>query len=278
MATYMKDGKRVGISIGVDLNGKSFKYNYGETAPGSGISPSDKSIYKIGSITKTFTGLLVAHAITEGRIALNDDIRKFLPGNFPNLQYPNGDPVKIGYLLVHTAQFPSSMGEQLSFPVSDEVFLKFLNGIKLDSLRSFRYVYSNVGYQLLGFILEKIYHKSYEELVSKYITIPFGMTQTKVEYGANSASILLKGYGTYKEAINPMPMTLPGAGGLGSSVRDMLKYLYYQNMEKSPEVRLIHRLIIGDVDKEAYGFQWAIGKNWNWDQYIRTDGVIKWIS
>jgi len=269
---YMKEGKRVGISLGVNYNGKQFIYNYGETSPGSGILPSDKSIYEIGSITKTFTGLLMAHAITKGRISVNDDIRKFLTGSFPNLQYPNGDPVKIAYLLAHTAQFPNSFDNLPSPPINEKTFLDALHEIKLDSLKSFRYQYSNVGYQLLGLILEKVYKKSYTDLISQYITRPLGMPHTKLTYSADEESLLLKGYGANREPVSSMQAILPAAGSLHSSVRDMLKYLHYQNQEKTAAIRLTHRIIFGDIDKEAYGFQWAIGKNWGWDQYLRIDG------
>lgn len=269
---YFNQGKRVAVSIGVSYNGQSYTYNYGETSQGSGILPTDKSTYEIGSITKTFTGLLIAHAVTAGKIALNDDVRKFLPGNFPNLQYPNGDPVKIAYLLAHTAQFPNSFGDVLNAPMNNESFINALHKIKLDSLKSFRYNYSNVGYQLLGMVLENIYQQTYESLVMKYITNPLGMQQTKLTYTGKEINLLLKGHGAMKEQVNPMLPTLSGAGGLHSSIKDMIKYLNYQNMERTPEVKLTHRVIFGDVDREAYGFQWAIGKNWSWDQYLRIDG------
>ena len=272
MANYMKEGKRVGISIGVNYKGSSFTYNYGETSPGSGKLPTDKSIYEIGSITKTFTGLLTAHALIEGKISLSDDIRKFIPGSFPNLQYPSGDAVKVAYLLAHTAQFPNSFSDVLNTAMSKDQFFAKLHEIRLDSLKTFRYQYSNVGYQLLGFILENIYQQPYAVLVNKYITKPLGMQQTKLTYGAEEAKFVLNGYGTHKEAVNPTPTSIPGASSLNSSVSDMLKYLHHQNSENTPEVKLTHRIIIGDVDKEAHGFQWEIGKNWNWDQYLRIDG------
>jgi D-alanyl-D-alanine-carboxypeptidase/D-alanyl-D-alanine-endopeptidase len=272
---YMKEGKRVGVSIGVNYNGRTYTYNYGETSPGSGILPTDRSVYEIGSITKTFTGLLIAHAITEGKMNLNDDIRKFLPGSFPNLQYLNGDPVKIAYLLAHTAQFPNSFADPLGLPMSDDEFFNSLHQVRLDSLRSFRYEYSNVGYQLLGLILERIYTRSYADLISKYITTPLGMAQTKLAYSAGDGGLLLKGYDNNKETVNSIPVTLPAAGGLHSSVRDLIKYLQYQNLEKTPEIKLTHRVIVGNVDREAYGFQWAIGKTWSWDQYMRIDGGTK---
>jgi len=276
---YMKEGKRVGLSLGVNYKGQSFTYNYGETSPGSGILPTDRSVYEIGSITKTFTGLLMAHAITEQRISLNDDIRKFLPGSFPNLQYPNGDPVQIAYLLAHTAQFPNSFSnvrgafsDVLKMAKRNDAFIDSLHKIRLDSLKLFRYRYSNVGYQLLGLILERVYNKSYADLISQYITKPLGMPQTKIAYAGDEAGFLLKGHGANKELVPPLEAILPGSGSLHSSVRDLLKYANDQTEEKTPELRLTHRIIFGDVDKEAYGFQWAIGKTWGWDQYLRIDG------
>ncbi|QNR86002.1 beta-lactamase family protein [Pedobacter riviphilus] len=272
MAAYMQEGRRVGISIGINYKGKSYTYNYGETAPGSKKLPSSNSIYEIGSITKTFTGLLIAHAITEGKMSLNDDIRKFLPGNFPNLQYKNGGPVKIGYLLAHTAQFPNSFGNVSGKPIETPTFLDSLHQVKLDSLKSFRYAYSNVGYQLLGLILENIYQKTYYQLISQYITSPLGMVRTALNYSVKYADGQLSGYDANREAVGNMPSTLPGAGSLHSSVSDMLKYLKYQNVENNPALKLSHRIITGDIDNVAHAFQWEIGKTWNWDQYLRVDG------
>jgi D-alanyl-D-alanine-carboxypeptidase/D-alanyl-D-alanine-endopeptidase len=272
MTNYMKSGKRVAASIGVNYNGKSYAYNYGETSPGSGKLPTNTSTYEIGSITKTFTGLLVAHAITEKKISLNDDIRKFIPGSFLNLQYPNGDAVKIAYLLAHTSQFPNSFNDILDKSMSKDEFLNKLHQIKLDSLKTFRYAYSNVGYQLLGYILENVYKQSYPTLVEKYITKPLSMLQTKIAYTPEEAKLLLNGYGANKEPVSAIPNIPPASGSLHSSVSDMLKYAHFQSLENTQEVKLTHQPIIGDIDKGAHGFQWEIGKNWSWDQYIRIDG------
>ncbi|WP_343531683.1 serine hydrolase domain-containing protein [Pedobacter sp.] len=272
MEKYMKSGKRVAVSVGISYNGRKAIYNYGEIYPGAAILPTEKSNYEIGSITKTFTGLLVAHAINEGKISLNDDVRKFLPANLNSLQYPNGQSVKIAYLLAHTARFPNSFNHTLTGGTQKENFLKFLKETKLDSLKSFKYEYSNVGYQLLGLILERVYQKSYDELIEKYITGPLGMKHTKTIYNANEKPLLLQGYDKEGKEANPTVADLPAAGGLRSTVQDMLKYLDYQSKESDAAVKLTHRIIVGDVDKEAYGFQWAIGKTWNWNLYLRIDG------
>jgi D-alanyl-D-alanine-carboxypeptidase/D-alanyl-D-alanine-endopeptidase len=267
---YQQNGKRVGLSIGFSIKGKTYLYNYGETFPNSKILPTSRSIYEIGSITKTFTGLLVSHAISEGKLNLNDDVRKFLPEQFPNLQYPNSNPVKIAYLLAHTAKFPNSFGDVLSTSLTEQEFLSQLHAIRLDSLKKFKYEYSNIGYQLLGYVLGRIYHSSYQDLVHKYITGPLKMSDTRVSYADNEP--LLKGFNNTTTAVDAMPVTFPSAGGLRSTVADLLKYLQYQNDAPNESVRRTQRIIYGDVDQEAFGFQWSIGKTWNWDQYLRIDG------
>ncbi|HSC38469.1 MAG TPA: serine hydrolase domain-containing protein, partial [Chitinophagaceae bacterium] len=231
---------------------------------------------EIGSITKTFTGLLVAHAIMEGKMKITDDIRKYLPGNYPNLQYPNGSPVKLGYLLAHTAQFPYTFDTSpAAAPANEAAFLQNIRAIHLDSLKTIKYSYSNVGYQLLGYMLEQLYHLSYMELVKKYITGPLQMEHTQLNYAEPEAAHLLQGYNPDRKAAPPTASALPGAGNLHSNTPDMLKYIQYQLAENDPVVKLTHRIIYGNIDEDAIGFQWSVGKTRSWDYYIRTDGGTK---
>ena len=91
---YMSNENVAGISIGVISDGKSYAYNFGETKKGSNHAVSNETIYEIGSISKVFTGILLANAVLDNKLKLDDDIRKYLNGNFPNLQY-DGTPIKI---------------------------------------------------------------------------------------------------------------------------------------------------------------------------------------
>ncbi len=270
---YLKDNNRVGFSLGFIANKNRHQYHYGETAPGSGVLPSSTSIYEIGSITKTFTGVLVAHAVKEGKMDLKADIRNYLPGNFPNIQYPNGDPVKLIYVLAHVAMFPNSfVDDPTGKPTTEAYFLDQLHQVKLDSLKEFKYAYSNVGYQLVGYMLENIYKMSFDELVQKYIAKPLRMTHTKVSYPLLDQPQLLKGFNATKTESKSISASFPAAGALRSTLPDMLNYLNYQMEAKDSVVKFTHKITSGDIDKGAHGIQWAIGKLWNWDYYLQTDG------
>lgn len=270
---YFKDNNRVGFSLGFIANQRKYQYHYGETAPGSGVLPGSKSIYEIGSITKTFTGILVAHAVKEGKMDLKADIRKYLSGNFPNLQYPNGDPIKLIYILAHVAKLPNSFVDDPSGkPFTESYFLNQLHNIKLDSLKEFKYAYSNVGYQLVGYMLEQVYQMSFDNLVQKYITKPLKMTHTKVSYPTLDEPQLLKGFNSTKTEAKSISAAFPAAGALRSTLPDMLYYLNYQMIAKDPIVKFTHKITSGDIDQGAHAIQWATGKLWNWDYYLQTDG------
>lgn len=262
---YMLKKGRVGLSIGIVTAWGRYKYHYGEIAPGTKKLPDDYSIYEIGSITKTFTGLLVAQAIVDGKMELNADIRKYLPARFSNLHYAGGEAVKLGSLLAHTAQLP------FNFEAGNEVFfLQQLEKLKLDSLRPAKYAYSNVGYKLLGYALEQVYQLHYDELLARNITSALKMKDTRVSYANKDR--LLQGFDKDGKMTSPISAVMPGAGAIHSNLEDMLKYTVYQLAEKDAAVKLSHRVIYGNVDQNAKGLQWDIGKTRNWDYYIRADG------
>ncbi|MFK8163393.1 MAG: serine hydrolase [Lewinella sp.] len=64
------------VSIGIYQNGKARKGYFGEIDPGKGNKPTDKSLFEIVSVTKTFTGMLVAKAVLDGKLSVEDDVRK----------------------------------------------------------------------------------------------------------------------------------------------------------------------------------------------------------
>ena len=95
---WVADSTKVGLSVGVFHKGEIRKYHYGTTEPGKENLPTDETIYEIGSITKTLTGGLAAKAVTDGKMELTDDIRKFLKEEYSNLEY-EGNFISIRDLL-----------------------------------------------------------------------------------------------------------------------------------------------------------------------------------
>lgn len=279
-AGFMSDSNHVGLSIGIIADKNERSYDYGETARGSGILPSSRTIYEIGSITKTFTGLLMAHAFSEKKMSPSDDVRKYLKGDYPNLQYSNSHPVELIYIIAHLAQLPRTVAKSFDADFSASDFDRELKAIRLGAWQEHarHYEYSNFGYQILGVALENAFGKSYDELLHKFITGPLGMNSTKVNLSAKEDKLMATGYGLGGTNAAALPPIYPAAGGIHSTVRDMLKYLRFQMAEEDANVRMTHRMTFASWEEDAYGFQWYMGRNTSGDFYLRNTGGTKGFS
>jgi hypothetical protein len=89
---YFRYSKANSLSLGVIKNGKKYFYYYGETEKGNGKLPTSKTLYEIGSITKTFTTTILAQAVLDKKVSLTDDVRKYIGESYSNLSY-NGRPL-----------------------------------------------------------------------------------------------------------------------------------------------------------------------------------------
>jgi len=244
----------VGLSIGIVENGSSYTYNYGSVEKAKQVKPTAKTIYEIASITKSFTGILLAHAVLEKKISLNDDVTKYLGGPYPGLAYKR-HPVKIINLANHTSGLPKNVPDykkdlspeqiiDLYKNFSEKRFLDELEKTRIHSIPGAQFNYSNAGAQLIGIILEKVYHMSYADLVKKYITKPVHMDDTRLSVSYSDEARFAKGY---NEKGVQMPLLLqwvsvPAAASIKSTIDDMLSYLKLNMNEKDPAIALAHQV------------------------------------
>lgn len=258
-----------GISIGVIEDGQTFTFHYGTTELGQTKTPTDKTLYPIASITKTFTGTLLAQAAMEGKLKLDDDIRHYLEGDYPNLEF-DGRPIHIADLVDHRSGLPFFIPDRPETqPVPGDTpwltridtfektysradFYADLHKVKLAGKPGEIVQYSNAAAMLAGYILERIYGRSYEALVERKILQPLGMTATTFK---PTPATMAKGYdGTGREMPGNSEV-LAAAGGLKSDVTDMLKYAAWQLAESDPAVKLSHQ-------HYAESGNYAAGLNW----------------
>ena len=162
----MDDKRAVGVSIGIFNDGKTSTYNYGEVEKGTRTLPSHCTLYKIASITKTFTGTLLAHAVVEQHVKLDDDVRIYLDDEYPNLAF-DGQLDKLVHLINHTSRLPfmlpdrpelfehpdpievSKMLVHLSQRYTRTNFFEDLHQVQLDTAPGVAFKYSNAAAQLL---------------------------------------------------------------------------------------------------------------------------------
>jgi len=272
---FNKMPQAVGMSIGIIKDGKSYTYNYGTTEKGGGKTPSADSLYPIASISKTFTGMLLAQAAGEKKLNLDDDIRKYLDSPYPNLEYQS-HYIRVQQLVNHLSGLPFNLPDipenrpPFSTPVSASIedmlsrysraeFLADLHHVKLDRVPGQKFSYSNSAAILASIMLERIYGQPYENTLAQKIAKPLGMVDTTISLDKSQKDRLVKGYGD-KGGLAPYPRDMMlGAGALKSTAADMLKYMQWQMTEADEAVKLSHKPTF-TYNNYSVGLNWQIIK------------------
>ncbi|MFD0764388.1 serine hydrolase domain-containing protein [Mucilaginibacter lutimaris] len=278
---YFQDKRAVGLSIALVQNGKPHFYNYGETKAGNGQRPDENTIYEIGSTTKSFTGIILAQAVLDKKINLEDDIRKYLKGAYPNLNY-KGTPIRIKDLSNHTSRitriFPN-MWERPTYdslnPLSNysrTLLYEGLHHMKMDTLPGKIYAYSNMAVALLGTILEDVYRQDYFSLVSKNILKPYQMRDTRINIGSLPSGRIAWPHNEQRKSVPLWDLgEVPAMGALRSTTADLVNYIKANNAEANRAIKLSHQRTFGS-DQEGMGLNWFIHSGANGYRILEHGG------
>ncbi len=223
--------KTPSIVVGiVDAEGTAY-FAHGKTSLPDGPAPDEHTIYEIGSITKAFTGVLLADMAAKDEVSLDDPIGKFLPEGV-TAPTRDGNHITLEHLSVQTSGLPrlphNFTPEDPSNPYADftnEKLYECLGSVEFERGIGEEYAYSNLGVGLLGHLLELASGKSYEALIVERIANPLGMDDTRVEFTSSMKERLATGYGLSSESPNWDLASLKGAGALRSNAEDMLTFL-----------------------------------------------------
>lgn len=223
IAAYMQEKDIPGIAVALYYEGKSELYNFGVTdkATKSLITPA--TLFQIASITKVFTATALAVEVEKGKMALNDPVAKYLP------KMPLGlplDQITLQELATHTSSLPRDPGDGKRIPSTQEEVMTFLKNWTPSYTIGSRYVYSNLGFGVLGYALADLERKPYYEVLQTLILNPLGMYSTFINIPPPFMQYFAQGY--TKEgriAVRHPPNAWPAGGALRSTSADMLKYL-----------------------------------------------------
>lgn len=219
-----------GISIAVVRGSDTIALKgYGEADVENGVRVTDRSVFRIGSITKQFTSAAVMKLVEEGRVRLDAPLSEYLP------DYAGpGRRVTVHQLLNHTSGIPSytGLGERFwtrsRLDLTDEQMLEMFAGDSLEFEPGSRWAYNNSGYYLLGMLIEKVTGESYAEHVNRTQFGPLGLSQTLYCDEAPIVPHRAEGYDLADGRIvnaAPLSMRLPGAAGaLCSTPRDLVRW------------------------------------------------------
>ena len=176
---FRKETKCSSVSVAV-CEGDSVSY-YGDS----------KGLYQIGSMTKAFTGLAIQKLISEGKLSPDSKVSDFIPGFSASRNSVSYD-ITVNHLLTQTSGFTNSesLYPSAGKGVSLQEWASGMSGRELQSVPGEKYSYSNVNYNLLGAIIERVSGRPYKDYMEKEILVPLGLNNTFVVIGPEDERIV----------------------------------------------------------------------------------------
>ena len=275
--------RNVGIVVGiVGPNGNRI-ISYGKLNQNDNRILNADTVFEIGSISKTFTSLLLADMVNKGEVALTDPVEKYLPSGV-NVPKKNGKSITLQHLANHTSGLPKDPNTMEDYG-SPEALLEFLSTFELTRDIGAEYEYSNVGAGLLGYVLARRAQTDFETLVNRRITQPLGMKSTAIALSTDMKNRMAIGHdANLQETPNlDLPIGLAGMGGLRSTMTDMLKYLdanlgtLKSDLAPSMKSMLNNRIPTG-IPNLDNGLGWQIVNKYGADIAMHNGGTFGFSS
>ena len=270
MLRYLvEDAETPGIVVAMlEADGTSRILSYGSAGPDARpLGP--QSVFEIGSINKTFTGVLLAQAVARGEAALDDPVQRFMPSGV-TVPTRNGREITLLDLTTHTSGLPrlpdNHTPEDRQNPYADytvEEMYEFLSNHELRRDPGAEWEYSNIGVGLLGHALARAAGRPFVDLVRERITEPLGMEMTGYALEGAIGEWMTQGHGD--GAVVPYwfaTESIQGAGGLRSNIEDMLVYLEAnvrpEDSDLGRAIRAAHQPRRDDGDGSRFGLGWGV--------------------
>ncbi len=234
---------------------------YGYRNAADKILNDEQSIFQLGSITKQFTSAIILKLQEEKKLSVKDKLSKYFP------KYPKGDSITIEQLLTHTSGIynytndGNFMANEITKPASREKIMALFENKPLDFSPGSGWNYSNSGYSLLGYIIEIVTKKPYEQMVRSYIFKPLQMTHSGFDFTHLKTPEKTTGY---FKLDNSNSTTAPivdstvsySAGAIYSTTGDL--YKWHKALENYSILSKAQQEKAYTPVKNNYGYGWGI--------------------
>ncbi len=266
------------ISIGVVHRGKSWTRHFGELSSEINKKPNGQTVYEIGSVSKVFTGILLAHAVKSERVELDQSIGTIMK----KLQTANkkvGESIQLRHLSTHTSglpRLPSNLRPaDPTNPYADydrKLLMEFMSQVQPKRKPGVAGEYSNFAAGLLGDLLAVEAGTSYEALLKKNLADPLELGDTCVTLTYDQIGRLAPPHNEGQQADKNWRFNaLAGAGAIRSTTDDMLRFI---EANLHPPENLLGEAIelAWKQHLPAKGKAFAMGLGW----HIARDGQTRW--
>ena len=232
---YMIKEHLPGLAGGIVLGGKLIhSFYFGFTNLEKKVRVDSLSDFRIASMTKSFTAMAILKLRDDGKLDLDDAASKYIP-EMDSIRYLSSDarPITVRDLLTHRAGFPEDnpYGDRQLSDSDDDLTNMIKESPAFSNVPGISYEYSNLGFALLGKIINNISGTSYQQYITENIFIPLGMTHSYWEYTKVPPDQLAHGYRWINENWRDEALLKDGSwgsmGGLMTTIDDFSKYVAY---------------------------------------------------
>ncbi len=261
---YQFNGTALVLDKGKELLNKGYGLRDAETD----FKNNAHTVFKIGSITKQFTATVILKLVEQGKLKLNDKLNTFFP------DYPKGDSITIHHLLSHTSGIFSYTDDsdfiqnKSSNPATQAMMLSLFKDKPMTFPVGSDWAYSNSGYMLLGYIIEKVTHEPYESVIKKLIFNPLGMTHSGFDFAHLSIPNKATGYFSIKDKNKGKEVDSTvsySAGAIYSTTDDLLKW--HKALLKNSIIKRSTLEKAFTPYKNKFGYGWVV------DSFVGKKGV-----
>ncbi|CEG57143.1 serine hydrolase [Legionella fallonii] len=222
---FLANNQIPGAAIAIYYNGQDYYFNYGIADKSKNTPVTKDTIFELASITKIFVTTLLGVEVQAGKLSLTDPVVKYIP-QLSNTRGLPIDQVQVVHLATHTASFYRQLEQ---FGIKAGNVKGFFNKLKTWQPKTpigSHYLYSNVSFGLLGYVLVNATSEPLANLLRENITQPLAMNNTYFTLSPDKLSLQAQGY---RPNNNPAPHYVPanflGGGALRSSAADLLKFM-----------------------------------------------------
>ncbi len=274
----IKDNKIVGASIAIVHNGEIVYANgFGYQNKSRQIPADSNTIYRIGSISKSFTDVAIMQLNEKGLLGVNDPLQKYLPQLTMKSRFSEENPIVIGDVMSHTAGLPSDLlnGFFCDNPPTIDWVIEQLNQCTMSAPARFQHSYSNVGYGVLGRLIEVVSGQTYNDYLLQNVFGPLKMESSTVILDEVHEGQVSKGYVKGKE-IDETQIRDAAAGLVSSTVMDMSNYIkMYLALGKTENGQFLSENSIAEMKKNRTGdITLPTTAEWGYGLYSNAISII----
>ncbi len=259
-----------GLSVAI-IDGQKivWKKGFGLADEERNIPASSKTVYRIGSISKVVTATQIMLMHQSGRINIDDNITNYIKNFSVKSRFENVKPITLRALLSHHSGLPSDIlaGMWVQNPVS---LSELMNEIKDESLVSppqEMYKYSNIGFSVLGRVVEIVENKPFSQAMNDNLLQPLGMKYSSFKLTPGLERLYAKGYRKGEQVERTSLRDMP-AGSMLSNVEDMGQFVRFIFADKKPtDNPIIQPATIKEMFTQQYpdlvlDFNHKVGLDW----------------